>query len=337
MEIHYFFRSKNLGRFSIEQVFEPIAEAVAEQNKVEWVEVPQVTKGLLSLIRNGFYARARQGMVNHITGDVNYLSLFFSRNRFNILTIHDLGLLKQVPRESIKGWIYRKLWFEWPLKKIDIVTVISQKTKRDLISCFPEVSPKVRIVPNYVDPQIKNTEKAFNKLQPRLLFIGTAPHKNLERLIRAIQGLNVQLNIIGSVSSEVLSSIQEQKINFILEKNLSRKELINRYYSCDIVVFPSLHEGFGLPVLEGQASGRVVLSSNISPIKEISGGGAFLVDPYNIESIREGIIRIINDDSLKSDLINKGRINVEKYTFSKVIEEYYSVYSESKIQDNSLN
>ena len=95
----------------------------------------------------------------------------------------------------------------------------------------------------------------------------------------------------------------------------------------DIIIFPSLYEGFGLPILEGQKAGRAVLTSFLSPMKEVAGAGACLVDPYDSESIRAGIKKIIDDAGYRADIINRGFENIHQYEVQQIADQYLGLYS----------
>ena len=93
-----------------------------------------------------------------------------------------------------------------------------------------------------------------------------------------------------------------------------------------MVVFASLYEGFGLPILEAQAMGRPVITSNFGAMKEAAGEGALLVDPYSVEAIREAILRITREPALREDLIAKGRENAERFRAEAVAARYGELY-----------
>ena len=103
-------------------------------------------------------------------------------------------------------------------------------------------------------------------------------------------------------------------------------ELVEAYRRCDMVVFASLYEGFGLPVLEAQATGRPVITSNISAMPEAAGDGALLVDPYSVEAIRAAVLRIKNEPQLREQLVRKGLENVGRFRAAAVAERYAEVY-----------
>jgi glycosyltransferase involved in cell wall biosynthesis len=107
---------------------------------------------------------------------------------------------------------------------------------------------------------------------------------------------------------------------------LTDAELVEAYRRCDMVVFASLYEGFGLPILEAQAMGRPVVTSNFGAMSEAAGEGALLVDPYSVDAIRAAVIRIKNEPTLREDLIAAGLRNAAKFRADVVALRYADVY-----------
>jgi glycosyltransferase involved in cell wall biosynthesis len=107
---------------------------------------------------------------------------------------------------------------------------------------------------------------------------------------------------------------------------LTDKELVAAYRRCDMVVFASLYEGFGLPILEAQAIGRPVITSNFGAMREAAGDGALLVDPYSVEEIRAAIMRIKNEPGLREELVCKGRENAERFRADAIALKYAQIY-----------
>jgi glycosyltransferase involved in cell wall biosynthesis len=97
---------------------------------------------------------------------------------------------------------------------------------------------------------------------------------------------------------------------------------------CDLLLFPSLHEGFGLPIVEAQATGRPVVTSDREPMTEVSGGAAVLVDPEDVASIRTGVLRVLEDHQLAAELVRRGRVNVGRFSASAVAAQYAAIYWE---------
>ncbi len=134
------------------------------------------------------------------------------------------------------------------------------------------------------------------------------------------------LHVVGRLSSEQLRLLHELNIGYENSVDLSDEELVTAYERADVVVFASLAEGFGLPIIEAQAVGRPVITSNVSPMKEVAGKAACLVDPYEVEDIRAGIERVIADAEYRDRLIELGYENAGRYSAGAVAEQYARLY-----------
>lgn len=109
--------------------------------------------------------------------------------------------------------------------------------------------------------------------------------------------------------------------------NNGEKDLISIYQESDILLFPSVYEGFGLPILEAQAQNVLVVTSNISPLKEVAGKAAILVEPDTPESIRQGVVRMMKMPSEeKIKMIEEGKQNVKKYSVTNTTRQYLELY-----------
>ena len=192
---------------------------------------------------------------------------------------------------------------------------------------------KVEIIPNFVHPRFFDTPKSeIENAVPIILLIGTNANKNLMRLVQAIVGLDVQLHIIGKLIENQRLYIRNMINNFENSMSLSDTDLIDRYKNADIVYFASTFEGFGMPILEAQALGLPVITSTISPMKEVAGqNGACLVNPYVSSEIRNGIINILSDITYRESFIHFGLQNVELYTIQKVAQLHIDLYRKMKI------
>lgn len=328
--IHFFFRYKNPLFFSIEKVFEGIAGQVANECtaafSVKKLYMP-VKNGVVNIAAHLRFTKNNQAAVNHITGDIHYTILACKKDCVNILTIHDCVLLKGISRLHPKFWIFKWLWYDLPVRKADVVTVISANTKKEVIQftgCDPS---KIIVIPNFIGDLFSYHSSTFNSSLPRILFIGTTPNKNLFRLVSALREIPCILDIVGKINEDQANALAENNITFEISSQLSEQQLVQKYIDCDLVAFPTTYEGFGLPIIEAQAVGRPVLTSSISPMKEVAGIGATFCDPYSVDSIKEGLMGIINNAEYRKTLIASGLENVKRYRLNEVTKQYTDLYT----------
>ena len=323
------FRSKKLRFYSIENVFDTIKGELSARGEVETIYLEDPGISIANLLALKKYVKTCQpDTLYHVTGDIHYAVFALPRRR-SILTIHDCVFINN--RKGFKRWMLKKLYLDWPVKYVPAITVISHKTKMEVISLTGCNPSKIKVINNAVGSYIKQSEKVFNYDSPVLLFIGTLPNKNLNRVIEALQGFKCTLNIVGHPDEQQLLKMKEYDIDYMFEEDLSNEDMALRYEQADIILFPSLYEGFGLPVIEGFKAGRAVLTSEISPLKEISEGAAWLVDPYSVESIRNTLERIIKDAETRCRKIKAGFEIVQKYSPAVVASQYQKAYADLRL------
>lgn len=324
MRVVLIFRKAFPNQFSIEQVFRTLLPVFPAA--VDTFTLPWPSKGFLPRIKNGLATRRQQADVYHITGDSTYLAPFLNSRR-TILTFHDFDFIKR--SRGVKRWLLFFFWVYLPVKYAAYITTISAATKADLLKLVKIPADKIQVIPNpltLTDDSEPAVEK--NNTLPVLLHIGTKANKNLERLIPALEGLNVHLEIVGQLKPHQRELLQKHQIQYQNSWNISQETLIQHYRQADLLTFVSTIEGFGLPIVEAQALGCPVLTSSISSMPEVAGAGAYLVDPYDVSAIRNAVQELLSDSRLRATLIEKGYQNVQRFQPQQIAEAYTNLYEE---------
>lgn len=327
-KVTLFFRRPNkTGSFSIETSFNKVLENFPPDSI--FILTPHIfshfSRGFFRRIFIIFESRANQGLINHITGDIHF-ACFGLPSKRTILTIHDCGFLNH--SNPLFRQLLKLLWLKLPVKYCRYVTAVSEATKQDIlnnVNCDPQ---KIRVIPTVIDSFFVPSKKVFNSKKPKILHMGLAPNKNLERHIEAISSVDCELVIVGKLNSDQIKLLESSGVTYSSSHNLSKEQLYSTYVDSDILLFASTIEGFGMPILEAQSIGRAVITSNLSSMPEIAGSGACLVDPYNVDAIRQGITKVIGDNDYREELINLGFKNIRRFDIETVVKQYESLYHE---------
>ena len=311
------------GNFSIENYFRTIGTALSTKVELTHWEAPCFSKGIFQRLWSTIAVRKSPNAdVYHITGDTHFLIWGVPRKKRKVLTIHDVGFLHE--SSGIKHSIFKFFWLIGPMRKADAVTTVSTATKNDILHFFPTYRKKIHVIPTVIDTRFTFHEKAFNVECPTILLLGSAPNKNLRRVLESTKGLNVHLSIIAQLNEEEMKLLEGQ--SYELASSLSFDELIQKYREADLLMLCSTLEGFGMPIIEVQAIGRAVITSNCSSMPEVAGDGALLVDPMNVQSMREGLQKLISDKELREKLIREGFENVKRFDPKTISDKYFELY-----------
>jgi glycosyltransferase involved in cell wall biosynthesis len=313
------FRKKQNAFHSIENVF----NALMPHLNIEAVYLPNESRGLFKRILNIILLLRKKAALIAITGHDHYLLWYPFKNV--ILTIHDIEALRR--KRGLKRQIFKFLWFDIPIRNAKVVTTISSFSQSE-IKNLGNYSTPIKVIYNPLSLSLTYSRKEFNVKKPTILHIGTKQNKNLNRLIEALEGLRCELIILGKVSSTIRHKIDELGIECAITSGLSEQEMLDLYKEIDLLAFVSTYEGFGLPIIEAQAVGRPVLTSNVASMPEVAGEGAYFVDPFSVEAIRNGILELINNHNLREELIEKGRENVKRFEPKKIAAQYQELYDE---------
>ena len=241
------------------------------------------------------------------------------------------------------------LWFyfyyipfiEVAIRHADLIFTVSQFAKKQIVELMRLDENKVRVCYNGIDKSFLKADSDGDNIPPAglvrgnyILFVGTfETRKNIERLIGAFakvqqrnpKAADLKLAIVGNAGTSKFSDRSRQIHQLISELKLEDQVILCGYVPDDqlpslyrgaaMVAFPSLHEGFGLPIIEGFASGVPVLTSNLCSMPEIAGGAAMIADPYNIPELADKIEQLIFDAQLRQQLIADGTKRVNDFTW----------------------
>lgn len=260
-----------------------------------------------------------------------------------IVTIHDL-IFKRFPNlyKATDRKIYDRK-FQYSAKNADIVIAVSKQTANDIEEYYNIKPEKIKVIYQSCNPLFYSAETEDNKKEiikkynlPKnfILYVGTIEErKNLLGLLKAYcyNKLNIPIVAIGR-QTLYFKSVMEYAINNHIENNLifieniKNTELPAFYQLARVFVYPSIFEGFGIPVLEALASGTPVVTSNVSSLPEAAGENSILIDPNNVESIADGLQKAIYDKELRIKMIIEGRKHAKKFTEDIAAKNLMNIY-----------
>ncbi|MCD6225788.1 glycosyltransferase family 4 protein, partial [bacterium] len=240
--------------------------------------------------------------------------------------------------------LYMRIMITNSCKKADKVIVPSLNTKEDLVKILNIPSTKIVVIPEAARDDYKKIsnkemlEKIKQKYKlPRkfILFTGgVTPRKNLTRAIRAFVLAKKKLKDLYFVITGPKSWKNEKELALIEENEhiiktgfIEDKDMPGLYNLALLYLYPSLYEGFGLPILEAQACGCPVICSHSSSLPEVGKDSVYYVNPLKEKDIAEGIIRVLSNKKLRAKLIRKGYQNAKRFSWKKaakrILEEFY--------------
>jgi glycosyltransferase involved in cell wall biosynthesis len=237
-----------------------------------------------------------------------------------VFTIHDLTHI-ECP-ESIRPHLhlYYATVMKWACRRAARILTVSQFTRERIIA-WSGVSPeKVVTVGNGVDSTFRPEGDSFGLPFPYLLCVSNRkPHKNEFRIVEAFAKANldamIHLVFTGQPTAKLGRWIETlgvaSRVNFL--GTVLDDKLPSLYRGAEALVFPSLYEGFGLPIVEAMACGTPVVTSNAAAMPEVADTAALLVDPRSVEEISRAVEQVINDSRLRKDLQQKGIIRAEQF------------------------
>lgn len=266
----------------------------------------------------------------------------------NVTTVHDLVPLKFPERLPNLIIAAQKARLKWVKKESDLIIAVSKSTKRDLVELLGIPSEKIKVILEapHSDVNIKEinnqkVEKIVNKygvLEPYFLSVATLePRKNISRVLEAMAEIPkpVKLVLVGRLawgSEEIMQKIKKLDLadRVILTGHISAEELAALYKRTLALIYVSLYEGFGLPVITAMENGVPVITSNVSSLPEVGGKAAIYVDPLSTSQLYQAMERVINfERGERQGIIKKGLVQAKKFSWEKAARETLAVYEEA--------
>jgi glycosyltransferase involved in cell wall biosynthesis len=228
--------------------------------------------------------------------------------------------------------LYQLAWLQLPTRVSAFVTAISDATRKELAAFSGRSLDHIRVigcpVPEGFVPAAPNPRRD----QPVILQVGTNPNKNLHRVARALSGIQCRLVVVGQCDGASEDTLRSAGVSWVNWARVRDADMPSIYAQVDMVLFASTYEGFGLPIIEAQATGRPVVTSRVTAMPEVAGDGACLVDPYDVASIRNGVLRVLDDASYRESLVHRGFENVRRFEPRLIASQYARLYEEISLQ-----
>ncbi len=271
-----------------------------------------------------------------------------------LMTVHDVADFLYDTNQGFRRNLRLRM-VQRALLRAHRILAVSNATKRDIEDLFAIPSDRITVVANAIDERFIQTilqedkRKVLERYQvndPFLLYVGSAkPQKNLRRLIEAFAHIkneliehpvyrNLRLLIIGDEISEhaelrrtVVRTRMRNDVRFL---GFVPVDVLRVFYqSAEVFVFPSLHEGFGLPPLEAMAQGTPVVTSNVSSLPEVVGDAAIQVNPENVFEIARAVRQVLLNEELREQLRERGRVQLERFSWERSANQVLGIYAEA--------
>lgn len=262
-----------------------------------------------------------------------------------VVTIHDISFEHFPEFFSLHLRTFLHASVPRSARAAELVITDTASAKHDLVMTYRLAPDKISVTHYAAAPQYQRIrdEGAIEQIRMHygtgarfILAVGNLqPRKNLERLIRAFaqaqpeHALPHKLVIVGQrlwQDAPILQAARGLGDKVILTGYVPAADLPLLYNAAEIFVYPSLYEGFGLPVLEAMACGTPVITSNVSSLPEIAGDAAHLVDPYNVSEIAAALVRVSQDEAYRAELSGRGLAQARLYSWERTAQQTLAVY-----------
>ena len=218
-------------------------------------------------------------------------------------------------------------------ERSDLIIAVSQFTASQVEFLLGVERSRIHVVPHGVEP----SERSRERRERMVLFVGAIQkRKNVARLVHAFERMPRGWTLVlagaadGFGAAEELAAVSAspRRLDIEVAGYVSRAELEDLYARASIFAFPSLDEGFGMPVLDAMARGVAVVTSNCSAMPEVAGDAALLVNPHDEEDISDALARLAVEDGFRHELVERGRVRVAEFPWDRAVRETWQVYQQ---------
>ncbi len=291
-------------------------------------------------------ARRRElDVVHDPTGVTPFL--FGAGGARTVVTVHDVFAWSCPGHSTWLDTLIYRYWLPQLLRRVDVVITDSQTSKSDIERHLKMPAEKITVVYPGVSASYRplrsdratRTAARYGLPEGYLLFVGSVEErKNLRRLLQACaslwkQGERRPLVVVGTLRwkySRIIKMVQELDLGqqVIFTGHVQEADLPALYSAADLLVFPSLCEGFGLPPLEAMACGTPVVCSDAASLPEVVGDAAVMVNPYQVGSLADAMYRVLTDEQLREELRQRGLARARQFTWDSTARQIIAVYRE---------
>jgi glycosyltransferase involved in cell wall biosynthesis len=310
--------------------------------------VPEIPSDRL---RAGWWQFCNDVYCTLIQPDVFHSTYYTPPCRFSkaktVLTIHDM-IYELFPREFSSVWDRQFVAFKRTLARdADAIVCISKSTRADVLRFYPNLDPsKLHVVylgvsESFLSPvtaeQKDKVRQQCRLTRPYVLYVGKldSPYKNVDVLLDVYAGdpvLHDQFDLVlvhsDRGSDQQVATMRRLGDRVKQYSGVSEAQLKLFYSCCSVFVYPSKHEGFGLPILEAMACGVPVITADVSSMPEVAGGAALLFQPESRDGLRRCLLSLLDDDGLRTTLVNKGFGNLSRFSWDSSARQLGQIYSQ---------
>jgi len=304
--------------------------------------------GLLTVGQGAIAHLVRRLGLDVVHDPTGVMPLALVRGAARVVTVHDAFPYTCARTSTTLDWLIYHAWLPRALPAADAVITDSMQSREDIVKHLRVTPERVTVVPLAADRRFRPVNpatvasvlQAHGVAQPYILYVGALEsRKNLPRLLEAYAQLRQwstkwRLVIVGARKwkfSPIFETVQrlglEPHVTFT--GYVADEHLPALYAGADLFAFPSLYEGFGLPVLEAMACGTPVVTSNTSSLPEVAGDAAILVDPNSVGQIAEAMRSVLSQPTLAAELIEKGPARSGLFTWERTAQETIDVYRQA--------